>query len=105
MRILYVGSEPRDIHIRHIDGSLKAMQEIVGGYIEPAAPAQVRAQGLEMLVNADGIMSGLPCNSNLFPFFFVGNAFFVRVNKDEFVSLTDEDIEFLSLWMDKLVEG
>ena len=78
------------------------LQHLVDGYIEPCAPAQLREFGIELLCNEEGLLKGLPCNENLYPFFFVGNLVAVGVGEDEFVSLTPKQEMFLRSWLTML---
>jgi hypothetical protein len=70
-------------YVKQIDGSLKSMQEIVGGYIE-----QVPFQGgVVLLCNEDGTMLRLPFNR----LGIRGTFFAVRTRGENYVSLTKGD--------------
>lgn len=81
---------------------LRSLQSIVNGFIEPCAPAELKARGIELLANEEGLLRGLPVNINLFPFFFVGNMVAVGVGKEDFVSLTPEQESYLKKWLEDL---
>ena len=102
---------PHDIDVKSIPDTdydtghyagLMALQEMVGGWIEPCAPVQLREQGIELLCNDEGLLTGLPYNINMFPFFFVGNLVAVGVKGDKFVSLTPEQEQWLKQWIENL---
>lgn len=81
---------------------LNLLQALVGGYIEPCAPAQLREWGIELLANEEGLLQGLPFNINMYPFFFVGDLVAVGVKGEEFVSLTPEQEHYLKDWLNDL---
>lgn len=82
--------------------SLRALQGLVGGYIETCAPAGLRAQGIELLANEEGLLQGLEPNFNLYPFFYVGQLVAVGIGDEDFVSLTAEQITFIMGWIEGL---
>ena len=82
--------------------TLEELQHLVDGFIEPCAPAELRLHNIELLANDEGLIRGLPCNINLFPFFFVGNVVAVGVGDEDFISLTPEQIAYLEEWLKKL---
>lgn len=61
MRVLVVEPERRP-EAREIDGSLKSMQEIVGGLIQPVYPFD---DPVAMVCNDEGKMMNLPANRGL----------------------------------------
>ena len=61
MRILIVEPERRP-EVREIDGSLKSMQEIVGGLIQALFPFD---EPLALVCNDEGRLLGLPANRGL----------------------------------------
>ena len=97
MRILVVEPERRP-EVREIDGSLKSMQKIVGGYIQAMYPFD---DSVAMVCNDDGKMMNLPANRGLRDkngqiYDIVVGTFFLcgaPANSDHFVSLTPEHIE------------
>lgn len=85
-----------------IETQLYNLQHYVGGFIEPCAPAELRAHRIELLADEEGLLKHLPCNPNLFPFFFVGNLVMVGVSDEDFVGLTDEQVTFALQWLANL---
>jgi hypothetical protein len=90
MRIL-VKYPNSNLEIKEIDGSLKSMQKIVGGYIEVV---KVPHSKILLVCNEEGLLLNLPVN-RVFGHNFVGTVFFCREDGEEFISLTDEDINYL----------
>ncbi len=75
--------------VRDIDNDLKAMQAIVGGYIEIVRLHWLpRDRALSAVCNEEGLLRGLPPNRAG----LVGPFFVVREEPPEFVSLTDADV-------------
>ena len=97
MRILVVEPERRPV-IKEIDGSLKAMQEIVGGYIQAIYPFD---DSVALVANDEGKLMNLPANRGLRDkngqiYDIVCGTFFLcgaKVDCDHFISLTPEQIE------------
>lgn len=96
MRILVVEPEHRP-EVREIDGSLKTMQEIVGGLIQPICLEDF----VVLVCNDEGKLMDLPANRGLrdedgqiydivFGTFFLCGA---PADSDHFTSLTPEQIE------------
>lgn len=84
--IFPVNGEPE---VRAITGTLKEMQEIVGGYIEA-----VSYGGYTLWCNEEGIMEGLPFNRYVGPHAIVGTFFVSREdNEGEMITLNRKDIE------------
>ncbi len=85
-----------DLEMRLTDGSLKALQEIVGGYIEHV-PA---FENIGLLVNEDGIRLGLAPNA-FFPG-YLGNVIIIgepRDGGDDFRTLSEyETAELLKMF-------
>lgn len=100
MIIVRIGTKRGDVASRYVrEIKLEDLQALVGGYIEPAAPVELREQGIELLVNEEGLLKGLDTNENLFPFFFVGQAVAVGVGGEDFVSLSQAQVNFLEDWL------
>lgn len=99
MKILVIGYLEGDIHEEEISGTLESMQEVVDGLIQCAATVELRQMGIELICDEEGLLKGLPTNLNLFPFFYVGQAFMVGVKGEEFASLTDEQMSFAREWL------
>lgn len=96
MRVLVIEPECRP-EVREIDDSLKAMQEIVGGYIQPI----YLDDSVALVCNDEGKLMNLPANRGLrdkdgqiydivFGTFFLCGA---PADSDHFTSLTREQIE------------
>lgn len=96
MRVLVVEPERRP-EVREIDDSLKAMQEIVGGLIQPI----YLDDSVVLICNDEGKMINLPMNRGLRDkggqiYDIVSGTFFlcgIPADSDHFTSLTQEQIE------------
>lgn len=97
MRILVIEPERRP-EVREINDSLKAMQDIVGGYIQAIYPFDAP---VALVCNDEGKLMDLPANRGLrdengqmydiiFGTFFLCGA---PADSDHFTSLTPEQIE------------
>ena len=102
MRVIVIEPNEGQIHAHDTEGNLHDLQGLVGGYIEAAAPAQLREQGIELLVNEEGLLMMLPVNLNMFPFFFLGTAVMVGVDGGEFTGLTEEQQQYAMKWLREL---
>jgi hypothetical protein len=81
----------KNLKVREIEHSLKKFQSIVGGWIETVPIAK----NLILVCNEEGLLLDLPVNIiNNYP--YRGTIFFVRTEYENFVSLTDADIELLT---------
>lgn len=89
-------------HAHDTEGALHDLQALVGGYIEPCAPVELRQRGIELLANMEGLLRQLPVNINMFPFFFVGTLVAVGVSGEDFVSLTPYQESYLKKWLENL---
>ena len=96
MRILLIEPEKRPV-IREIDGSLKSMQEAVGGYIQAIYPFE---DPVALVCGDEAKLQGLPLNRALYergsrvPYDIIAGTFFVcGVGDENFTSLTDEQIQ------------
>ena len=97
MRILVVEPERRP-EVREIDGSLKTMQEIVGGLIQPIYPFN---DSVALICNDEGKFLDLSANRALWDetgriYDIVFGTFFLcgaPEDSDHFTSLTMEQIE------------
>lgn len=97
MKVLVVeaGRQPM---VKEIDGSLKAMQEIVGGYIQPVYPWR---EEVALVCNEEGKMNGIALNRPLYDdrgqlVDIIAGTFFIcsaPIDSESFQSLTDEQIE------------
>lgn len=79
--------------LRESDGSLEAMQELVGGYIEERILTGDRS--VVAILNEDGLPMELPANRCARQFGWVGTFCIVRVLNGKPVSLTDDDVAML----------
>lgn len=91
MRVLMV--EPmKNAYVKEIDGSLKSMQELVKGTIQAIYPFEDR---VALVCNDDGKLLGMQPNRDLpeSQDIIVGPFFICGLGKEDFVSLTDEQVE------------
>lgn len=91
-----VGKTPE---VRYIDNSIKAMQKIVGGYIQvvPHWPGSV-SKKVTMMCNEEGKLRGLEPNFDIPGDRIVGNILITRTDDEgETVSLTESDIARIEL--------
>ncbi len=94
MRILVVEPQ-KPCHVQEIE-NLADMQQLVGGDIEAVYPFQDSAA---LVCNAEGKLLGLPMNRPLLdkdylPYDIIRGTFFVAgLGQEEFISLTDEQIQ------------
>ena len=97
MRVLVVEPERRP-EVREIDGSLRSMQEVVGGLIQALAPFD---EPLALVCNDEAKLINLPANRGLRDedgqlYGIICGTFFLcgaPADSDHFVSLTPEQIE------------
>ncbi len=99
MRILKIESAAGKIEVMDVEDELHVFQDLVGGYIECGAPAELRARGIELICNEEGLLKQLKANVNLFPFFYVGTCVLVGYDHDGFTSLTDEQLKYANEWL------
>lgn len=88
-----------NVHTQLVDNSLHELQKLVGGYIEPFYLEGLSDHGIVMLANEEGILENLRVNDNLLPFFFVGWLVFVGAGEEDFISLTNEQIDYIYDWL------
>ena len=97
MRVLVVEPERRP-EVREIDGSLKSMQSIVGGLIQPMYPFD---DPVALVCNDEGKVMNLPLNRGLRDedgqiYDIISGTFFLcgtPADSDNFASLTPEQIK------------
>ena len=97
MRVLVVEPERRP-EVKEIDGSLKSMQEVVGGWIQALFPFD---EPLALVCNDEGKLMNLPANRGLRDkngqiYDIICGTFFLcgaPSDSDHFTSLTPEQIE------------
>ncbi|MBM6663685.1 DUF3846 domain-containing protein [Flavonifractor plautii] len=94
MKVLVVEPQ-KPCRVQEIE-SLPDMQQLVGGDIEAVYPFQ---EPVALVCNADGKLLGLPMNRPLLdkdylPYDIIRGTFFVAgLGQEEFISLTDEQIQ------------
>lgn len=104
MKVIVIEPKEGQIYLHETEGQLRDFQELVGGYIETCAPVELRNMGIQMLCNEEGLLRGLECNLNLFPFFYVGTLVMVGVRGDEFVSLNEKQQMYAMKWLRALAK-
>ena len=100
MRILLVEPGKRPV-LKEIDGSLKSMQEIVGGTIQAIYPFE---EPVALICNDEGKLLGLPLNRALRDeegriYDIVAGTFFLcgaPADSDSFENLSEDQIEIFS---------
>lgn len=93
--VVDVGRQPM---VKKIEGSLRSMQEIVGGYIQPVYPWR---EEVALVCNEEGKINGLALNRPLLDdrgqlVDIIAGTFFIcsaPIDSESFQSLTDEQIE------------
>ena len=93
--VVDVGRQPM---VKEIEGSLRYMQEIVGGYIQPVYPWR---EEVALVCNEEGKINGLALNRPLLDdrgqlVDIIAGTFFIcsaPIDSESFQSLTDEQIE------------
>lgn len=96
IKVVRFGVNEGDVGIMEIDNTLKMFQELVEGYIETTSFDGLRQKGIIIVCNEEGLLKGLDPNENVYPFFIVGNVIFTSYNNEgDFVSLTDEQVEYI----------
>lgn len=102
-----------------IPKELAAFQMAVGGYIEIIGPSIMRGHNVIMMVNEEGRLLRLPINKNATycfsglknqymneadPRVILGAAVIIGADGDDFVSLTDSEIETLQLRLSEVCD-
>lgn len=100
MKVLVIeaGCQPM---VKEIDGSLKSMQEVVGGYIQAIYPWM---EEVALVCNEEGKINGMALNRPLLDdrgqlVDIIAGTFFIcsaPVDGESFQSLTDDQIEWYS---------
>lgn len=78
--------------VREIQGTLKNLKEIVGGYIECI---DFGFANILMVCNEEGKLLGLTPNFVYMGDIIVGDVFFCSGGEEDFESLNDDQVEFL----------
>ena len=89
MKIL-VYEPDKPFEVVEIDGSLKSMQDIVGGLIQVVP---IGREKTVLVCNEEGLLHGLDMNK----FGIAGTFFFVGSEPPEFVSIDDHEIEIIKI--------
>jgi hypothetical protein len=90
MNVLLIEPEkaPREAEI---GSGLKAMQDVVGGYIEAVYPYD---DPVALVCNEEGKLNGLPLNRKLEDYDIIAGTFFIcGLNEDNFASLPPDLME------------
>ena len=92
MRVIYkeVG---KPAVFREVENDVKPLQSLVGGYIQ-AVPFDM--DGLLLVCNEEGKMSGLQPNFKYHHDTVVGNVFFCRAENSDFSDVSDTDLELVN---------
>lgn len=93
--VIEVGQQPM---VKEIEGSLRSMQETVGGYIQPVYPWR---EEVALVCNEEGKINGLALNRPLYDdrgqlVDIIAGTFFIcsaPIDSESFQSLTDAQIE------------
>lgn len=93
--VVEVGRQPM---VQELDGSLRSMQEIVEGYIQPVYPWR---EEVALVCNEEGKINGMALNRPLLDdrgqlVDIIAGTFFIcsaPIDSESFQSLTDEQIE------------
>ena len=80
-------------HVTWISNTLKALQEIVGGYIETVT----LAEDMVIICNEEGLIKNLPPNCKICGHWFVGTIILAGVDGEEFadVPITQQQCQSL----------
>lgn len=90
VRIFYKKDAADPGHMREIENTLEAFQELVGGYIETFT----FSTDTTLVINEEGRLLGLPVNADFCGHRFVGPMIFVGYDEEgEFVDLPVETEE------------
>jgi len=75
--------------IQHIDNTLEALQQFVGGYIETVTVMN----NVVIICNEEGAIQWLPFNVNLLGYNFLGPVILAGVKGEEFADLPEHIID------------
>lgn len=100
--IVVAGTELDDVNTEVVTGTLEDYQKIVGGYIENVCLPGLIEKDIILVANEEGLLKGLPLNENLNPFVIVGQVFFVGRGEEDYVSLTAEQLHYVTEWLEGL---
>ena len=99
MRVYVIGTKAGAHHPHFTSGELVDLQLLVGGFIEPVYLPEFTQYGIIFLANEEGLLAGLDCNVNLFPYFLVGTIVALSSKGEEFTGLDAGQEEFLKEWL------
>lgn len=103
MRVFVIHPEPGRYHFHDCENTLEALQGLVGGYIETGTPAELRDEGVYLICNEEGVLRGLPYNENTYPFFYAGTLVMVGADGENFTSLNQHQQDFVTYWIESLM--
>lgn len=94
MKVIIIEPKKKPV-VREIEGGLKSLQSVVGGYIQPIYPFD---DPVAIICNEEGKLNGLPANRALYHNgeiydILVGTIIIVGLTEDNFGSLSDDLIE------------
>lgn len=97
MKVLVIEAGRQPV-VKEIEGSLRSMQEVVGGYIQAIYPWM---EEVALICNEEGMFNGLPLNRPLLDdrgwlIDVIAGTFFIcaaLIDSESFKSLTDDQIE------------
>lgn len=98
IKVLKIGVNEGDIEAIMIEPKLESYQKLVGGYIEVVSIPELPSS-IKLIANEEGLLTGLPTNANLIPYFFVGDLIAVSVEGEDFDGLSNNDLGFLAEWI------
>lgn len=99
MRAIRIGVNPDDVQVIEIENELRALQDVVEGYIETTTLDSMDVHDVLLLCDEDGVLYGKPYNANLYPYFFVGTVLAVAKKGEEFDSLNDGQLYWTLNWL------
>ena len=90
MKILF--KEPnKEFETKEIENDLKTLQQLVGGYIEVIA----YRDNIVIVLEEEGKIKGKKLNMCFYNDVLVGDCVFVGIKDEDFISLTDEQIDMI----------
>lgn len=94
MKVIIIEPKKKPV-VREIEGGLKSLQSVVGGYIQPIYPFD---DPVAIICNEEGKLNGLPANRALYHNgeiydILVGTIIIAGLTEDNFGDLPDELIE------------
>lgn len=102
MRILIIPPKGDNIHPHDTCSMWDTMDKYLWRSFSCSSPQELSEQGMAIITDGEGLKKGLEYNENLYPFFHVGTALIVGIEKDHFGGLTYNQIEFAKRWLERL---